>query len=879
MDCRVTPLPVTLGVLRPGLLQLLSHSERYALTLLLAPAGSGKSTLLAQWLQHESSTRHVLLNLQARDNDPVRFFRRLLAAIRQQVSDFDPSWFDPIGAEFSRSPVVAGELLAEALERVGGNLQLVFDDFHHLTDSVIVDALAALLDSLPDNVRLLIASRKHPGFSLTRLKLQDRLLCIDQHDLRLSAEQVQQLNRHLGGPPLSDDYLRSLQGMTEGWVAGVKVALLAFARYGITALECFSGTQPEIVDYFGEVVLKQLAPELREFFLGSALFDQFDGALCDHVLQRTGSALLLEQLAEQHLFMLPVEQRPGAYRYHALLQDFLGARLRIESPETVLLLRRRATEYYQRQGDVEAALQQAQATADQDLFIAVLERAGSAWVGSGRFELIRKWYGLLSDEQLQEHPPLLVTLIAALTLSRRFHQAEFYLQMLQQLVAQGRAPQLGTHALQFMRLTLNLFQFDSEADIQRDAPSLLDERVCPETRVRALTALAYHDLMGGRLSSSLRRASEAKVLLEQGGNFFMASYIDLVIALCHRAAGRASEARQAVYADYQRTERHEPAWINRATAMVVALYEQNQLAAAQQLCEDLLTEVSSSSATEAIATVHIILSRLLNGRQLPGRAQRLLDQLLRILELGRFPRFVSQVAQESLRQALLAGKPAALESAAQRFGLAERLQAGEWDTVRPYEECWERYGLATAYWLIGRGNAGRAVRVLKVLAESLRGSEMHVRSLVVEINLWLHSPELASDSQRVRVLRQLVARYGVHNLTRTILDEAPGFGPILAQLQQAGLLQIPARYCELYAEFFQAGAVARQSINPRSVLTDKELEVFHGLLAGWSNGEISQRAGIALSTTKWHLKNIYSKLQVASRTEAILAAREYIWPV
>ena len=84
MDCRVTPPPVSLGVLRPGLLELLSHSERYALTLLLAPAGSGKSTLLAQWLQRESSTRHVLLNLQARDNEPVRFFRRLLAAIRQQ---------------------------------------------------------------------------------------------------------------------------------------------------------------------------------------------------------------------------------------------------------------------------------------------------------------------------------------------------------------------------------------------------------------------------------------------------------------------------------------------------------------------------------------------------------------------------------------------------------------------------------------------------------------------------------------------------------------------------------------------------------------------------------------------------------------------------
>nr|WP_286945177.1 LuxR C-terminal-related transcriptional regulator [Pseudomonas sp. UBA6718] len=873
MDDRKPPLSPP-GFAREELLELLRHCEQFPLTVLLAPAGSGKSTLLAHWQASRAPGSVVHYPLQARDNEPVRFFRHLAEAIRAQVEDFDVSWFNPFAAEMYQAPLVVGEYLADALNRIDTRLYVVLDDFQFINQPTILDVLLAMLERLEGPVRVILSGRNHPGFSLSRLKLENKLLYIDQHALRLSPTQIQQLNAHLGGPELSADYIDGLMAMTEGWMAGVKVALLAYARFGTVALERFNGSQPEIVDYFGHVVLKRLSPQMHDFLLSCALFERFDGELCDNVLERSGSALLLEDLAARELFMLPVAEQPGCYRYHALLHDFLAKRLSLHKPLEVPRLHGRAALVFRQRGELEPALLHAQSCDEPALFQALLEEACDLWVRTGHFAEVLKWLEPLSEVQLRERPRLLVPMILALTLSRRFHQARYCLDELATHSA-GREG-LEEPRRQVLALNLELFQHDLAFDPEGRWPALLEAGVSSDTRALHLTILAYHHLMHGRLERSIGLALEAKALLAQTGQLFLESYADLIIALCHRNAGRPTCARKEVCQDYQRTQRSSPAWVNRATAMVVALYEQNQLAAAQQLCEDLMAMVTSSSATETIATVHITLSRLLYRRQSPGRAGRLLEQLSRILQLGNYARFASQVAQESMRQAFLDGRPAALDALAQRLGIEERLAAGEWERVQPYDECWERYGLAAVYWLVARGAQPRACRILKVLAQSLHKSEMKARALVVEANLLvLEAPQL-SEEQQVKALLQLVERFGIVNINRSVFDEAPGFAEAVFGLLRAGRLQVPEAYSEAYAEFLLAESRPQEAplASLVSQLTEKEAEIFACLLRGLSNTEISASTGIALSTTKWHLKNIYSKLNLSGRTEAILAMQQ-----
>ena len=874
MEDRKPPTSVPAGFARAELLELLNHCAQFPLTVLLAPAGSGKSTLLAHWQAGRPGRSVVHYPLQARDNEPVRFFRHLAEGIRALVEDFDVSWFNPFAAEMYQAPDVVGEYLADALNRVDGELYLVLDDFQFISQPTILEVLSAMLERLAGGTRVVLSGRNHPGFSLSRLKLENKLLCIDQHDMRLSPLHIQQLNAHLGGPDLSPAYVDSLMAMTEGWMAGVKVALLAYARFGTVALERFNGSQPEIVDYFGHVVLKRLSPQMHDFLLSCAIFERFDGELCDQVLDRSGSALLLEELAARELFLLPVDQLPGHYRYHALLHDFLAKRLAMHQPQQVPVLHRRAALHFHTRGDLEQALQHAQRSGDQALFHCLLEEACEQWVRSGHFAEVLKWLEPLSETELCERPRLLVPMTYALTLSRRFHQARYCVDELAERCADR--PGLEAPTRQLLALNLELFQYDLAFDPGERWSDLLAPGISSDIRALALTILAYHHLMHGRLEQSIQLALESKALLARTGQLFLESYADLIIALCNRNAGRATSARKDVCQDYQRTERSSPAWLNRATAMVVALYEQNQLAAAQQLCEDLMAMVTSSSATETIATVHITLSRLLYRRQSQGRAGRLLEQLSRILQLGNYARFASQVAQESMRQAYLDGRPAALDSLAQRLGIEERLAAGEWEKVRPYDECWERYGLAAVYWLVMRGAQPRACRILKVLAQSLQQSEMKARALVVEANLLVQSAPQQTSEQQIKALLELVARFGIVNINRSVFDEAPGFAEAVFGLLRSGQLQVPEAYSEAYAEFLLAESQAPSVSLPDlvSLLTDKEAEIFACLLRGLSNTEISASTGIALSTTKWHLKNIYSKLNLSGRTEAILSMQQ-----
>ena len=871
---RIQPCASTAtGVLRQDLLDLLIRSDAFTLTLLLAPAGSGKSTLLQHW-RARCMARQVFYPLQARDNEPLYFFRRLADSIRAQVSGFDTSWFNPLAVASSLSPRLLGELLADALARVEGPLFIAFDDFQWIESPSILEVIAVLLEQLPGHVHLIIASRNHPGFALSQLKLDNRLLCINQQDLRLSPEQVQQLNCHLGGKALPADYLDSLLGMTEGWVAGVKMALLAYARFGTQALQRFNGSQPEIVDYFGHVVLRQLPPQLREFLLCCGLFERFDGAFCDDVLQRTGSALLLEELAERQLFLLPVENQSGSYRFHALLQDFLSRRLLIEAYARLEPLHSRAAHYFLRRGEYEQALQHAHQCTDQGFFLELLEQSCAAWVRCGQFGDILRWLEPLPEVQLLAQPKLLGWLIAALSLSRRFHQAHYHLELLDNLLHNRPDTPLDPATRQFLALLLGLFEQDKDFVPPPAWRELLGPVQDVEIRACTLAVIAYQHLLAARLQDAIRFASESKQLLRQCGHSFLESYTDLIIALCHRNAGRATHARKQVCLDYQHADQASPAWVNRATAMVVVLYEQNQLAEAQQLCDELMAMVNSSSATEAIATVYITLSRLLHRRQQQARASRLLDQLSCILQLGNYARFVSQVAQESMRQALLSGKSAAMEAVAERFELPARLQAGEWETVRAYDESWERLGLTCVYWLQARGAQAQAARILKVLGASLQRSEMRARHLIVEANQLVLAAATQTKTQQLEALSRLVEAHGIVNINRSVFDEAPGFAAGILSLVQAGLLSVPDKYRHYYAEFLQGVQVAPVADPLASgLLTGREVDVFECLLSGLSNTQISDKTGMALSTTKWHLKNIYSKLNVSTRTEAILAVR------
>lgn len=891
-------------LVREDLLALLDRCELVPVTLLLAPAGSGKSTLLEQWRAFHAEQTVVLYRIYEADDEPIRFFRRLLKSIRRHVSDFDTSWFNPLGEAIMLSPAIMAEQLCEALGRFTQPIFLLLDDFHLIESPRIHAVFDVLVQRLPTNAHLVIASRAPVPFSVSKLKLDDKVLLLDQNDLRWNETQIAQFNHFLGGEALSPVFSEHLLKITEGWIAGIRLALLAQARAGTLSLTNFNGAQPDIVEYFGQVVFKNMSEQAREFFLFSSIFDKFNGALCDYVMRRTESALYMEKIATREMFMIPVEGEPGFYRYHLLLRNYLAGRLKIECQQAIPALHTQAMRYFLKQQEFELALHHAQQSEIAEHFTDVLETACKHWVNSGHFGEILKWVSPLPEVYILSRRVLIKALITALTLSRRFNQAWYYLEALVEVNrSHAEQPIVEPLEMQYLEIALNSFQKHKDFKLSETWEPLLQAQTPQHLRAPVMTLVAYHHFMEARLEQSIRYATQSKALLAPLGHGFMVSLTDLIIALCYRNGGQADLASKNVLAQYEATDKRSPAWANRATAMIVALYEQNQLEKAQQLCEDVLTVINSSSATEAITTVYITLSRLLHHRKMQVRASRLLEHLHSILQLGNYAHFLSQLAQESLRQAYRGGKPELLEAMAQRFHLPEKLASGVWETVRPYDESWERFGLAAVYWLLGKGACAQARRILNVLATSARASEMKGRALVIEANLLVVTANQQTRDVLADNVRSLYQQYRLENLSRYVFDEAPGFGELLKMLTAAGQQDLPERYRETYADFLGLDKGSDKSNNdkltigqaapgrgvtekpsqqktavekmlPRHLmphaLTSREQEILEFLLTGMSNADISESTGIALSTIKWHLKNIYSKLNVSNRTEAIV---------
>lgn len=861
-------------ITRPELMGLLDRSRDYAVTLLLAPAGFGKTTLLQQWRQQHSERQLVSLTLDPRDAEPLHFFAGLTDALRKVVSGFDTVSYTALSADIHLPAHSVAESLLQAFDAVESELFIVLDDFQMASHRLIQDAMAIVLENLPFHVHFILASRTHPDFSLSRLKLDDRLLLIDSHDMRLTAEQVRALAAEMGISSPDDRQLDKLLEQTEGWMAGIKIALLAWLRAGESALPPFSGSQPELVDYFAHAVLRGLTPDQRQFLLYTSILDRFDGALCDALLRRDDSARLIDRITTQSLFLQPMDHMPGWFRYHPLFQDFLRNRLKVEHPDRLSPLHEAAAREWLLRGEHEAALQHSEQSKDPDFFLDVLRTSCERWTRKGDCSSIIRWLDPLPDEEILYDRDLSIALISALILSRRFNQARYYLDAAKQSEGLNKVDE-STYL--FLELMLQLFQHDTDFRLNTDQAMLIKSSQHHDIRAFSLAILAYHYLLHGDFPNALVYAEQARVVLGQLGYDFLCSYADLILILCDRNTGRMLQAMQNAEINFQQLQHCPltPPWINAATAAAVVRYEQNRIHDSLMLLEQLVPVVNSSCATEIIVYTYLTLSRLLSLRQERTRASRLLSQLSRILQMGNYDRFVSQVVHEELLQAHARNDIDAMDRIAEAHQLESRLASGTWRRTRPYDEAWERYGIATTLWLSAHQRHEEAERVLDVILAALRKSGANSRAVVIEANLVLTRHLMGDDNVALHRLKRLIDQYSIACINRSVFDEAPGLGRFLRRCHDVGNLPLPPIYVEMFRELLQADPVETgETRDDSTLLTAKEQEVLALLCNGLSNNEISNRIGVALSTTKWHLKNIFAKLGVTSRTAAILQASQ-----
>ena len=394
---------------RHRLVEALDEGLARGLILVCAPAGFGKTALLADWARR-GQRQVAWLSLDAADNDPARFWRHAVAALDQAWPGTGERVGPLLGPPTPRSfEGLITALINELAAQPGDDEALLLLDDYHLIDSRPVHAsLEFLLEHLLPGLRLVLASRADPPLRLARLRADGHLAELRTHDLRFTAAEAAALLREAIGADLPSATVAALAARTEGWAAGLQLAALSLRGQADAAgfVVTFSGSHRYVLDYLTEEVLEHQSEQVRGFLLETSLLERLSGELCDAVTGRADSQAMLEQLERANLFLVPLDEVRGWWRYHQLFADLLRARLHQQQPSRVSELHRNAGAWAEEHGLADDAVHHAVAAGHATWAARVIEQHFDAVFLPGEAATVRRWLAALPAGLVRSQPRL-----------------------------------------------------------------------------------------------------------------------------------------------------------------------------------------------------------------------------------------------------------------------------------------------------------------------------------------------------------------------------------------------------------------------------------------------------------------------------------------
>ena len=883
-------------VARPRLSERLSRGAESALTLVSAPAGFGKTTLLAEWLAVAAAGGRSVawLSLDQRDNDPALFWTYVVAALNTGAPGGGAGALSLL--EPPRPPNEAGLVtLLNDLDAISNDVVLVLDDYHVIDARDVQDGMAFLLEHLPPQIHLVIASRTDPPLPLARLRGRGELAEIRAADLRFTPGEAAAYLNEVMGLVLTAADVAALEGRTEGWIAALQLAALSMQGREDTAafIDGFAGDDRYIVDFLAEEVLQRQPEHVQHFLLQTSILDRLSGPLCDAVTGQDGGKAKLTALERGNLFLVPLDDRRQWYRYHQLFADVLHARLLDEQPDDVPELHRRASAWYEQNDEPSEAIRHALAARDFERAADLVELAIPAMRRSRQEAAVLGWLKLLPDEVVRVRPVLSVGFAGALLAGGEFEGVEARLRDAERWLDGATGIREGSQAPAAEMVVVDDEEFrrlPAEIELYRAAQALA-RGDGPETvrHARRALELSPADEHLGRASAAalMGLAFWANGDLEAGHS----GYAECMAGL--RRAGHIADTFGCAIAlaDIRRTQGH--------LGEAMRTYEQALQRASQQ----------GGSVLRGTADMYVGMSEIHRERDdLPAATQ----QLLRSQDLGEHNglpqnRYRWRVAMARIREA-----EGDLDGALDLLNEAERLYVGDFfPNVRPVPALRARVRVA-------QGELGEALGWARERGLSADDDLSYLRECehitLARVLLARYTAERAERSvhEATRLLERLLRAAEEGQRTGSVIEilvlqalarQARGDIPAaLASLRRALTLAEPEGYARIFADegppmASLLRAAAKQGIAPSYVrrllaavnktedstpasqgliepLSERELDVLRLLGTDLGGPEIARELVVSLNTVRTHTKNIYAKLGVNNRRAAVRRARE-----
>ncbi|MBI1280095.1 MAG: LuxR family transcriptional regulator [Anaerolineaceae bacterium] len=852
------------SVLRPRLIERLNAGLSGKLTLMSAPAGFGKTTLVSEWISN-SDHASACLTLDENDSDPFRFLTYLIAALETIAPKMGAGIRHKMGSP--QPPPIDSVLtpLLNAIASISDDFVLILDDYHLLDSTEIDSALSFLIDNQPPQMHLVIATREDPRLPLARLRAHGQLTEIRAADLRFTADEASEFLNSTMGLNLSSGDVAALERRTEGWIAGLQLAAISMQgqQDNRRFIESFSGNHHFVLDYLMEEVLNRQPSHIQNFLLKTSILERFCGPLCAAILRQDDEDALatIEHIRQANLFLIPLDNERRWYRYHYLFADLLRQRLLRDSTghstDDVNELHTQASIWYETYGLEIEAFQHAIAINDIERAKHLIESEGTPLYLRGIVKPIFHWLESLSHHILDTHPSLWVVYASTLMLTGQHTSVE------QKLIEAENALQntqlddttqdiVGRIAS--MRATLAVIQNDVEAMIFHSNDAL--ERLHPENlpiRIASYWTRGYAYQLQGSYRMARNSYYDVLQLSESGENSFYVIAATISLGQLQELDNQLHQASESYQSAITLSGKPSHPIASQAFLGLAPInYQWNYLELAQDYgkkCHELLQQMDNTDTT---ASYKVFLGYLHLSRRDFTSASDTLDEAEAFVRQNNFMFRLSDIVEAQIRVLIY------------RDNLTTALQLAEGHNL----------SISQARIYLAQKNASRALQILDPFIQKAKEAGLQnelLKGLVLQAVVY---SVLNQEDNALEVLDESLALATRGGVIRIFVDEGLPMAQLLQIAHSRGLRQ--DYVTQLISNFSMPNgepSSASQIIKPASQwidpLSQREIEVLQLIASGLTNQDIANRLYISLHTAKVHARNIFSKLAVKNRTQAV----------
>ena len=861
-------------VRRPRLSQRISG----AITLIYAPSGYGKSTLINEWSQ--TCGRPVAwVTLDPEDNQPLRFWSTIVAALQclpglEQV--LRPHLRIASASEVSESLAQMSHEIGKLASLPGGGLHfgLVLDDYHHTQHPKINAAMQAWLEqTLPPNLQLIISGHTRPRLALGHLRAKQHITELETEDLRFTfGEGIDFLWQYTREQPLAYGEMEALVQRTEGWAAGLSLATLALSKHldRHQFLEHFNGNHEYLSEYFMESVISRQPPAVQSFLLKTSILKHLTGELCEAVTGQADGTATLARLWNQNLFIVRSAQQDW-YRYHDLFAETLRGHLQRRFPAEIPNLHRRAAEWYCAQSAPADAVFHLLAIQAWEEAAALIDKMAQLELEQfGEDSRLLSWLLQLPESVVQRHISLLSVYIRLAVMALSSQEAERILARAEaDLAGQPAAEQTSDEQAVLAQIRVLRWAWASD---QLLAVQLLKGSPNDDLWQMLVEVVQYDNVWGQdleeatRLAGQLYEAAQARrhvfLMLMAGGAWAGRLAAQGQLRRCEKIAQRV--LRQVLA---QRGRLPEPASIT-LTALGRVYYERYQLQQAEQFALR-ATEVdpNPTSSNQPIA-IAILRARIQSAQ---GHADAALATLAAARALhARHPARIYRERDLIAYQALVYARHGQPDRAEQLV-----TETGERDSHPLVGYVW-------AESLLQQGRWAEAETILRQLLEIHPDGfyDQPGHGIAVMLAVVLYEQQKLNLAQSV--MADTLRRAAPECFVRPFLDCGARCIPVLALVKhnerltteaQAFLKSVLRLIGETVGVPTALPSQTLQALTTAASISAHEQAVLRLAGTGLSVKKIASALSVSTSTVKTHLANIYRKLEVRNRTQAILKAQ------